>query len=270
MDTNSNRQWATVADSLRRAIQEGEWAPGDPLPTTAALRERFKASGHVVSKAIQHLKNEGLVTGVAGGRTRVRVPRPHAVRDSERYIAEKRNVLEPTDERARYGASEADTGIAIDELYEDRARYEVVSADTETARLLNIEAAESVLQRTYTRRHAAGAGITRATSYIPLDLISGNPDLLDSGKEPWPGGTQHQLSTVGIEIDCIVDRVTAAMPTPAERDDYDIPQGVPLLHVVKISHDTEGRPVELTRIPMPADTVELVYRTQLPRWDECR
>ncbi len=37
-------------------------------------------------------------------------------------------------------------------------------------------------------------------SWLVYDLVASNPDLLDPSNEPWPGGTQHQLSTVGIEL----------------------------------------------------------------------
>lgn len=273
MSPDESTRWTTaqeVADAMRTEIERGEWQPGEQIPTTSALRERFGTSGAVVSKAVQRLKNEGLLAGVAGGRTRVRVPRPDTVRDTRRYVEEKRKALLTEEERGSYGASEADTGIVVSDLYEDEAIYDVVTADDETATWLNIALGTQLLRRTYTRRHAAGAGASKSTSYIPLELISANPALLDSGKEPWPGGTMHQLSTVGIEIDHIEDRVTASMPTPEERIELEIPQGIPLLRIVKISYDTTGRPVEVTQIPAPADTVELVFRTQLPRWDECQ
>jgi GntR family transcriptional regulator len=46
-------------------------------------------------------------------------------------------------------------------------------------------------------------------SFLVYDMIASNKDLLDASSEPWPGGTQHQLYTVGIEIGRIVDDVTA-------------------------------------------------------------
>ena len=36
-----------------------------------------------------------------------------------------------------------------------------------------------------------------SVSYIPRFLIESNPELLEERNEPWPGGHQHQLYTVG-------------------------------------------------------------------------
>lgn len=109
--------------------------------------------------------------------------------------------------------------------------------------------------------------MSTATSYLPYDLVSQNPALLDSSNEPWPGGTIHQLSTVGVEVDTITDYVTASMATADEQADQDIPPGTPVIRIRKTSYDTTGRVVEVADIPAPADRTTLVYTTQLERWD---
>lgn len=91
---------------------------------------------------------------------------------------------------------------------------------------------------------------------IPHALLSTNPDLLDSKNEPWPGGTQHQLYTVGIEIACVVDVVTSAMPTTAEAKQWELDAGVPLLRVRCISIDTQDRVVDVSDSDFPADRTE--------------
>ncbi|MEV0505431.1 UTRA domain-containing protein, partial [Streptomyces spectabilis] len=119
------------------------------------------------------------------------------------------------------------------------------------------------------RRHAQKAGAGRSTSYIPYDLVSDSPDLLDSTREPWPGGTMHQLYTIGVELEKIDDHVTARMPSPEEVRDFDIPPSVPMIRIRKISYSTEGKAVELMDIPIPGDRIELIYTTKLERWKEC-
>jgi GntR family transcriptional regulator len=97
--------------------------------------------------------------------------------------------------------------------------------------------------------------------------VEPNPELLDQAKEPWWGGTQHQLSTVGIEIMCIVDQVTARMPTTVEAQQWDMPDGVPLLFCRRISIDGDNRTVEISDAHYPADRTEFRFVTPLEPWD---
>ncbi|MFG2526548.1 GntR family transcriptional regulator [Streptomyces sp. NPDC048516] len=255
-----------VVAALLAQIENGTLRPGDQMPTIAALAQEYGVNKNTASKAVVSLKAKGVLSGPAGGNTWVRVSPPHKRRRNTRYHAEKSAVRLPECERSVAGVSEADSGIPLQDLDEDRADYAVIEAPREIREALALPPGTRVLRRTYTRRHAQKAGAGRSVSYLPYDLVSGNPDLLDPTREPWPGGTMHQLYTIGVELDRIVDRVTAGMPTPEEMRVFDIPPGVPLIRIRKVSYSTEGKPVEVTEIPLPADRIELIYTTQLERW----
>lgn len=257
-------QWL-VARTLD-AIASGELAPGAQIPTVPALVEKHGMNKNTVSKALQELKRVGAISGVSGSKTWVRVPPKHVKRRNVRYHEEKDAVHAVEAERASKGVSELDSGIAVSELHENSAKFTIMNAPEDIAEILHLPENSQVLCRVYTRRHAAQAGISVSTSYLPLALVAKNADILDETREPWPGGTMHQLFTVGIEIGEIVDHVTAAMPTPDEMRDYDIPPGVPLIHIRKVSYAVDGRPVEVALIPSPADRIELIYSTPLVRW----
>ncbi|GGP32374.1 transcriptional regulator [Streptomyces capoamus] len=256
-----------VVASLLEEIERGDLAPGDQIPTIALLADKYGVNKNTASKAVVALKELGVLSGLAGGNTWVRVPPQHKKRSNERYHAEKEAVRLPRSQRSSAGVSEADSGIPLTALYEDKAEYAVIAAPDDVREALGLPAGASVLRRVYTRRHAKGAGADRSISYLPYDLVSGNPDLLDATKEPWPGGTMHQLHTIGVELGKIVDHVTASMPTPEEVKDFDIPPRVPVIRIRKISYSTDGKPVELMDIPIPADRIELIYTTHLERWN---
>jgi len=97
-------------------------------------------------------------------------------------------------------------------------------------------------------------------------MIESNPDLLDVECEPWPGGTLNQLSTVGIEVDKILDKVIARPATASEAEVLEVRPGAPLLGIRKVSVDIDGRVVEVTDMVWPGDRIELQYETQLTRW----
>jgi GntR family transcriptional regulator len=109
-----------------------------------------------------------------------------------------------------------------------------------------------------------------STSYMPLNLVASNPALLDAANEPWPGGTMHQLSTVGIEIMTVIDEVTARMPTTVEVQAWGLPDGIPLIFCRRISLDSDNRTVEISDSDYPADRTELRFVTPLKPWPRRR
>ncbi|CAM5710693.1 UbiC transcription regulator-associated domain-containing protein OS=Streptomyces aurantiogriseus OX=66870 GN=GCM10010251_00170 PE=4 SV=1 [Streptomyces aurantiogriseus] len=104
------------------------------------------------------------------------------------------------------------------------------------------------------------------TSYLVRDLIAANPCLLDETEEPWPGGTQSQLFTVGIEVDRVEERLTARPPTPRETRELDLPAGASVILLRKTSYDIDDRVVDIADVTLPGDRTELLFTTRLERW----
>jgi GntR family transcriptional regulator len=143
----------------------------------------------------------------------------------------------------------------------------VVPASDDVAGALRIERGAEVLRREW--EHIDPATQRReawSVSHIPKGYVEGNPALFDPDNEPWPGGTQHQLSTVGIELMEIIDEVTAHMPTTADAQLWDLPPGVPMLRCRRISIDQHGRRVEISDAEYPADRTRLDFITPLRPW----
>ncbi|GAB1340840.1 GntR family transcriptional regulator [Streptomyces sp. E-15] len=262
----STSKYLELADVLAAQIQRGEYAPGQRFPTVVELSKAHGVAPNTASRAVQVLKERGLLSGKAGGTTRVRVHPIRQVRSNERYQTEKDLVLLPEQDRATTGVAELDSGVALNSMFENHVQLDVIPAPPDVAETLGLEAGALVLRRIGTRRHKEGAGVGKSVSYMPHDLASNNPELFDIGREPWPGGALHQLHTLGVEVDRIEDEVTASMPSDSERVEQDIPPGVPVLRVRKVSYSTEGHAVEVTDIPLPADRAELRYVTPLKRW----
>jgi GntR family transcriptional regulator len=258
-----------IADDLRRRIQAGEFAPGAQLPTESVLMELYRVSLPTIRSALSVLRGEGLVESRHGLGTYIRQPRQRVRRHNVRYQWEKDRVLAPEAERRAIGSTERDTGLGVDDLdftneYDTHAR-----AEARIAALLGIKSGSRVLMRTFTARsRKEDVPLSYAHSYLPYDLVKANPALLDVHNEPWPGGTQHQLSTLGIELDHITDEIIARPPTATEAEQLDMPAGTSLLIVRKTSVATDGRVVEVMEIFMPGDRHELVYTTKLDPWQQ--
>jgi DNA-binding FadR family transcriptional regulator len=56
---------------LRRAILDGRFGPGDPLPSERALAEELAVNRHAVREALKRLQQAGLIRISHGGPTRV-------------------------------------------------------------------------------------------------------------------------------------------------------------------------------------------------------
>ena len=67
--------WRRIADALAASIGKGEYLPGDTLPASVALAERYGVHRHTVRQAFRHLAEQGLVTVARGRGTQVSAPR---------------------------------------------------------------------------------------------------------------------------------------------------------------------------------------------------
>ncbi|MFH8794232.1 UTRA domain-containing protein [Streptomyces sp. NPDC017941] len=195
----------------------------------------------------------------AGNRTR-------AVRSNLRHQWEKDRARASREERADTGATEHDTGLETEDLV-FHASYRETKADEDLAAAFGVDEGTALVERSYRTRYAAETTpLTLVTSYLVRDVVAANPDLLDDANEPWPGGTQNQLHTLGIEVDRFEEHVTARPPTPAEASELGLPPGMPVLVLRKLAYDTADRVVELSDIKLPGDRMELVFTTRLDRW----
>ena len=81
---------------IRQHIASGEWKPGDPVPSEAALIERFGISRMTAHRALRELAAEGLVTRVQGSGTRVaqlhRISSQLVIRDIHEEVVERGHV----------------------------------------------------------------------------------------------------------------------------------------------------------------------------------
>ncbi|GGK11421.1 transcriptional regulator [Pilimelia terevasa] len=254
-----------VVDLLRTRIEDGTYPAGTRLPAETALAEEIGFTVQVVRRALSELQAEGLIDRIHGRGTWVRQQRRPVERTTERYVWEKQRVHASEEERASTGATERDAGLEVHDLLFE-AEYAEVEAPADLAATFEVSTSTKLLRRTYRTRTHGDAPFNVSTSYLPLDLVAANPALLDSTREPWPGGTQHQLFTVGVEVDRIIDKVTARPPRADEVAALDLPAGVAVLVLRKVSIDITGRVVEVADVVLPGDRTQLVYTTQLPRW----
>ncbi|GAA1881758.1 GntR family transcriptional regulator [Streptantibioticus ferralitis] len=260
------KRYEVIADALRDEIRAGRLGPGERLPAKTALAERYRVSPPTVRQALGVLRAEGLVEERHGRGDFVRAPRRKVLRSNDRHQWEKDRARAPREEREATGATEYDTGLTVSDLVFG-VEYREAKADGELAAALGVPTGTRVLKRIYrTRCREEHAPFGVARSYLVYDLVAANPDLLDAANEPWPGGTHSQLCTVGIEVDRVVEQVTARPPTAEEAAELGLTAGVSVMVLRKLSIDTMGRVVDVTEVTLPGDRTELVFTTALAGW----
>lgn len=260
------KAYERIADDLRQRIRAGELSPGDRLPAETAMVEEYGKSLPTLRQALALLQAEGLIEKQHGRGNFVRRRRTPVFRTNERHQWEKGRARDPEETRRQTGATEHDTGLVVDDLV-FYAAYSEAKADPELAEIFDVPVDTPLLERTYrTRYNAEDYPFSLVVSYLVREVVEANPDLLDADNEPWPGGTQSQLHSIGIELDRIEERVSARPPTAEESEELGLPPGTALIVLGKTSYDTTGRVVEHSYIRFPGDRTELRYVTPLDRW----
>lgn len=266
--------YVAVAEDLRDQIERGDLAPGDRLPSEPTLAVTYKLSRTSVRNAVAQLVEWGLVRSERGRGTFVRPRRQRFTREYPHlYRWEKARVLLPEDERAKTGVTEQQTGLDLSQLVLP-AEYVTTTADEDLAEAFGVEVGTKMLERQYGTRSAdETAPLSISRSWLVYDVAAQNPALLKKQREPWPGGTQHQLHTIGIELSRIEDRVIARAASAEEALTLELDRGTPIIAIRKTCFTTRevdgtavDEVVEVADIVLPADRAELKITTTLEPW----
>jgi len=248
LDRSGDRSpYRQIADQLRAAIDAGELRPGDQLPSEAELTRHFGVARMTARQAIQELRAEGRVVAEHGRGVFVRLPAPVRRLASDRFARKHRDAGQ-----AAFLAEAEKAGVrpTVDQI--EVTREDPAHTVRERLRLPD---GERVIARS--RRYLADdRPIEVAVSYLPLAIVEGTPI---AEVNPGPGGIYARLEDGGHTLDHFVEEVTARMPTADERRRLDLPDGVPVLVVVRTAYDTDGVPVEVCDTVKAAPAYVLEY-----------
>lgn len=242
-----------AADLLRERIMSTPLPAHTKLPSESELLDELDVSRETIRGAYQVLRAEGLV---------------YSVRGKGSFVQERRAVTRaiPSRYEAAAGAGRPpetaftrDQGIEWDAYRLDRL-FEEVPATGLVAELFNVDEGTPLLARHFAF-YDNDQPQQSSVSYLLADMVRDTP-VADPANEPWPGGTIAQLATLGVVVTDIDQVVSARMPDPNERRKLHVPDGVPVLCVVRTML-AGGRPVEVNvEIVMPADRNVLHFRTK--------
>jgi DNA-binding GntR family transcriptional regulator len=158
--------------------------------------------------------------------------------------------------RGRYGRARADQ-----QLLSSRFRHEITSAGpeeapAEVAEAFDIKPGERVVVRRRRLTDNDGRLVELGASYLPPDVAAGtfleNRDVVPKALflciEDLSGRRYTQAH----------DRWIARMPNAVEAVEFDLPTGAPVMHLLHVAHDEDGKVLEVSESTWPANDMAMI------------
>lgn len=227
--------WRKVYLELRSDIQAGVLVNGTLLPAQHDLAERFGVGRHTLRRALVALRQEGLVAGGQGGRTRVVAQRLHL----------------PVSLRTRFSVSTESLGLpAGARLISRRKRV----PSPEVARMLGLTHLIAV-PVVVILRNVGDLPVSLSSHFFSPALVKSLPSIPDDR----PSITR---TLAALEITDYVRRqtlVTARFPLESEAVHLQVRRREPVLAVVGQNVMIDGTPLEVSVSVFRTDNLDLRF-----------
>ena len=212
---------------ILQSLQQGEWKPGEVIPSEFDLAARYKVSQGTVRKAVDELAAENLLVRRQGRGTFVAT---HA----EQHMQYRFLRLQPDS-----GTVDAEGPAQRDIVDCKRQR-----ASAEVARLLGLRAGDPVLQA---RRLLRFAGVP--TILEDIWLPGGPFKGLTASALTQDQGPMYALfeSQFGVRMVRADEKIKAVAADSAAAAQLQVPDGAPLLSVERLAYTYNDVPMELRR-----------------------
>ncbi|MFF9285231.1 GntR family transcriptional regulator [Streptomyces griseosporeus] len=244
-------RYEEVAADLRQRIESGEWAPGDTLPTTAELMERYGYSKETVRQAVDVLAKEG--------RVRVIKRRGTVVQDrsvGRRRIQRSTRVMR--DPRRGYVFPAASRPDEPWEVHGQPKRM-LASVPESVAEILGVEPGTEVMRRRRVTSPAGEPPFQIADAWIHPDVLAEAPQAgeISTG----PGGYLDRIEEAGHGPLEWEESTRVRMPTKEEASLLAIPVEMPVWETTTVGVSARThRPVEASVRVIPGDRAEFVSK----------
>jgi len=231
----------TAAEALRKEILRGAFGTDGQLPTEPELAKRFGAARETVRRALQFLKERGLVVSRQGTGTFVR-PRP------------QRTVLwaDPTVDRDNTGYTFHKTTNPWVALHASGPRRENVPADLVEDLGVGHDS-EVVIWTALMGVPETDQPLQLATTYVPHHIAERLADLGTQDTVP----DVSRLENSGPALSWSVE-IGARMPERSEAAALKSPTGVPLVQFLRIGRQA-GAVVEITECLLSSERFRIGY-----------
>jgi GntR family transcriptional regulator len=233
-----------IASDLRARVLSGELSEGAQLPSVSELRESYGVNTSTVTRALDVLKAEGHVVARQGAGVFVR--RFRAIRRSSpgRLSAERRSA-----------------GLSIrDADMKDRERrvdvvVETVEAPEWVTEAFGVTTKTPIVARSW-RFVVDDQPVQTAVSYYLADMVRSSRIMETSAG---PGGSYARLAELGFSPNEFTEHLRARMPLPRESQDLELPQGTPVVEIIRYAFTESRQCVNVNRMVLDATAYVLDY-----------
>ena len=250
--TDGRSRQIRIADDLRAKIESRELQPGDRLPGLPELAQIYGVSLVTVRLAIGRLRQEGLVVSRQGRGNFVREKLQVRRYGMTRY---SRSVWDGV---APKSILDAEGGAQGKRVGQTTNTMQVPAPAFVAERLPGVEVGD----RVHTRQRVTtldGVINQSADSYFTLSTGDRAPAIV-AGEGL--GGHIARINALSPVLE-IQEEISARMPTGPEAARLEIPEGTPVVEVIRTYHAQEG-PLDVTRFIIRADMAIFDYRFPVP------
>jgi GntR family transcriptional regulator len=240
-------QHRQIAAEMRALILSGDMAPGSRLPSVRVLMETHGVVNQTVQRALQVLKDEGLITGKAGAGV--------FVRGTTQQVIEPASYVQPASDGAAY------SWITEAAKRQQRGRSEILDVEeveppVQVAEALGLESGGTALMR-YQLLLLDDEPAELVHAYYPVEIARGTALM---HRRRIRGGTPTLLGDLGYTPKGKMDRVSARPPTSEEVTRLQLPEDASVLRTFRIVYTENHRPLEVSVLVKAGHLYELLYR----------
>jgi GntR family transcriptional regulator len=220
-------RYQAIADDLRRRLDGGEFGAGRLLPSEAALSAAYAASRVTVRRALELLRDEGLVDSRQGFGW-------FAATDPVRQSLGRLGTIE---------SQLADEGIESERRILD---FRFMHAPSRVRQVLG---SDTVL-RVRRLNLADGAPFALVTVWCP-EQYGADLSRAAVARSPF-----YEL--IAVKLGGATQTIGAGAASPAEAEALGVPEGSPVLRCERITRSATGEPVLMSEHVFPAHLTEFV------------
>jgi GntR family transcriptional regulator len=230
-------RYQTIADGLRRRIEDGEFVAGGLLPSESTLSREYEASRITIRRGLELLRDEGLVDARQGFGWFVAA-------DPVRQTLGRLGTIE--DQLASAGVESERRIVTFGFVPAPPRAREALGVDTvlEVVRVNDADGPDG-------RRPFA-----RISVWCPEDLAAG------LSRDDVAGSTFYDL--IDVSIGGATQTIAAGVAGADDAELLRIPVGSPVLLCERVTRSTDGRPVLLSVHVFPAHLTEFVVELARP------
>jgi GntR family transcriptional regulator len=234
-----------IAAQLRTRIRQGDWGPGERLPSIPAIAELFGVAKQTAQRAVDQLRVEGVLITKPGSGTYVRGTRRRLNRLS----------------RGRYGGHRGYHADLAARYRQQLVQVGRAAAPPEVADAFGVsDGTELVVRRHVVRTEEVPVEVG-ASWFRVADAAGTSLERAEAFGRPL---YQEAEEVTGRRYVSATDQISARQPSREESEILRIRPDTPVLHLLHVAYDAAHKPIEVAQATWPGPMTTLTEEYKIP------